>query len=149
MAQINQKLTVMLQALATLTDGIKLFDKYSNLFNTNPTEDNEKLFLGMRDSMIQRFEYCTDLFWKTIRVYLEDVEKIDLPINAPRVILREAVKARLLSEEEGEDCITMVESRNKTSHIYHIEVAQTIAHKIPEFYTLMKLIINRIQKNLI
>ena len=149
MERINQKLTVMLQALATLAKSITLFDEYKSLYDTTPSNKNEQLFLSMRDSMIQRFEYCTDLFWKIIRVYLEDVQKMDLPINAPRVILREAVKARFLSEEEGETCIHMVESRNKTSHIYHAEVAQDIAHMVPEFYTLIKLIIDRIQKNLI
>lgn len=149
MERINHKLNIMLQALTTLKKSIALFDKYSELFNVAPNNDNEELLLSMRDSMIQRFEYCTDLFWKVIRVYLEDVQKADLPINAPRAILREAIKARLLSEQEGDACIEMVESRNKTSHMYHVEVAQNIAHMVPEFYTLMKLIIDRIQKNLI
>jgi len=149
MERINHKLNVMLQALTTLAKSIALFDKYSELFNITPNNDNEELFLSTRDSMIQRFECCTDLFWKIIRIYLEDVQKADLPINAPRAILREAVNARLLSEQEGDACIDMVESKNKTSHIYHVEVAQNIAHMVPEFYTLMKLIIDRIQKNLI
>lgn len=149
MEKINQKLNVTLQALTTLKTSITLFDEYDNRFNTNSTEKNEVLFLAMRDSMIKRFAYCTDLFWKIIRVYLEDIEKMDLPINAPRVILREAVKARFLSEQEGETCIQMVESRNKTSHIYHAEVAQDIAHMVPKFYTLIKMIIDRMQKKLI
>jgi len=148
MERINHKLDVMLQALTTLAKSIALFNEYNELFNTTPSNKNEELLLSMRDSMIQRFEYCTDLFWKVIRVYLEDVQKADLPINAPRAILREAVKARLLSEQEAEESIHMVECRNKTSHIYHAEVAQDIAHMIPEFYALMKLIIDRIQKNL-
>ena len=149
MEKINHKLNIILEALTSLKTGISLFNEHSELFDTNPNEKNKQLFLSMRDSMIKRFAYCTDLFWKIIRFYLEDVEKVDLPINAPRVILREAVKAKLLSEEEGEACIHMVESRNKTSHIYHAEVAQNIAHMVPEFYTLMELIINRIEKNLI
>jgi nucleotidyltransferase substrate binding protein (TIGR01987 family) len=148
MEKISNKLSVMIQALTTLSESIQLFNEYSNLFDVTPNKKNEQLLLSMRDSMIQRFEYCTDLFWKVIRVYLEDVEKLDLPINTPRVILREAVKARLLSEQEGEDSINMVESRNKTSHIYHQEVAQDIAHKIPAFYILMKAILDRIQKNM-
>lgn len=149
MERINHKLDVILQALTTLEESIALFDEYSELFDTMPNKNNEMLFRSMRDSMIQRFEYCTDLFWKIIRIYLEDIQKADIPINAPRAILREAVTARLLSEQEGDACIDMVESRNKTSHIYHVEVAQNIAHMVPEFYTLMKLIIDRIQKNLI
>lgn len=148
MERINDKLDVMAQALKTLAKSVTSFNKYNKLFDTAPNTENEELLFSMRDSMIQRFEYCTDLFWKMIRVYLEDVEKLDLPVNAPRIILREAVKARLLSEQEGEDSVKMVENRNKTSHIYHVEIAEDIAHKIPKFYTLMNLIINRIQKNL-
>ena len=149
MGRVNHKLNVMLQALTTLAESITLFDEYRELFDTTPSKKNEQLLLSMRDSMILRFKYCTDLFWKVIRVYLEDVQKVDLPINAPRAILREAVKARLLSEHEGDACIHMVESRNKTSHIYHAKVAQDIAQMVPECYTLIKLIVDRIQKNLI
>src|SRR5438445_6077352 len=101
MEAINKKITIFLDALKSLEESIELFYECKDLFNKQPTEKHRRFFTGMRDSMIQRFEYCTDLFWKVVKVYLEDVEKMDLPVNSPRVILREAVTARILSEFEG------------------------------------------------
>ena len=145
MEKINEKISDFLKALKTLEEGIELFDKYENLFNKKSTDENEQLFKSMRDSLIQRFEYCTDFFWKLMKVYLVDIEKIDIQVNSPRAIVREAVEARLLSEEEGEQCMDMVESRNKTSHTYHEILAEEIAHEVPEYYELMKKIVEHIQ----
>jgi len=64
MEAITQKIKTFLEALATLEEGVKLFYEYNDLFDKEPTEKNEQLLRSMRDSMIQRFEYCTDLFWK-------------------------------------------------------------------------------------
>ena len=97
--------------------------------------------------MIRRFKFCTDLFWKTLKLYLEKTEKIDVSINSPRGIIREATKARVISEEEGDECMKMIECRNKTSHAYHELMAEEIAIQIPEFYDLMKIIAERIQGN--
>ncbi|HSC25311.1 MAG TPA: HI0074 family nucleotidyltransferase substrate-binding subunit [Candidatus Babeliales bacterium] len=144
MERINKKITLFLEALKTLEEGIALFYEYKIILDKQTTDKNEQLFTSMRDSMIQRFEYCTDLFWKLVKVYLEDVERIDLPVNSPRAILREAVKARILSEREGDECMDMVQSRNKTSHTYHQVMAEEIAHEIPQYYELMKKIIDRV-----
>lgn len=148
MGKIDQKLTTMSQALKTLEDSIKLFHEYEGIVTANPIHKNEQLFLGMRDSMIQRFKYCTDLLWKVIKVYLEGVEKIVLSTYSPRGVIREIVKVRTISESEGKESIAMIKNRNLTSHIYHEEIAENIAHNIPEFYRLMRAIIARIREKL-
>ena len=147
MEKINQKLTTMIEALGTLKESINLFDDYQTSYAQEPTKKNELLFKGLRDSMIQRFEYCTDLFWKVLKIYLQDVEKVELPTFAPRGIIREAVKAKTISEEEGEQSIDMVNSRNESSHIYHEEIAENIAQKVPGFYTLLSTVLDRVQKS--
>jgi len=148
MERIKNKIAVFLEALATLHEGISLFDKYEDIFSRKATLENEQLFKAMRDSAIQRFEYCADLFWKIVKIYLEDIEKIHLSINSPRAILREAVIARLLSELEGDECIDMVEARNKTSHTYQEVMAEEIVHEVPQYYELMKIITERVQGNI-
>ncbi len=144
MERISEKITDYLDALKTLQKGVELFYEYKKVFEIEPTEKNEYLFASMRDSMIQRFEYCTDLFWKVLKLYLEEVENIDVPINSPRVIIREAVTARILTESEGSEYMDMVKSRNMTSHIYREEIADAIAHEVPEYYEFMKKIIDRV-----
>jgi nucleotidyltransferase substrate binding protein (TIGR01987 family) len=142
MEKINEKILDFLKALKTLEEGIELFDKYENILNEKFTHENEQLLKSMRDSLIQRFEYCTDFFWKLAKVYQES-EGINLSINSPKFILREAVKVRILSE--ADECMDMVEARNKTSHTYHEILAEEIAHEIPGYYKLMKKIAERIQ----
>jgi nucleotidyltransferase substrate binding protein (TIGR01987 family) len=148
MEKINQKLAILEQALSTLDESIVTFNAYEKKFLNNPETENEKLAISMRDSMsmIQRFEYCTDLFWKVLKLYLEEVEKMEIEIPSARGVLRDATKIKIISENEGERCIEMVVNRNKTSHIYHHEMAEIIAHKVPEFYGLMQTIVDRLGK---
>ena len=95
--------------------------------------------------MIQRFEYCTDLLWKLLKIYLEDIEKVDLPTYSPRGIIRQAVSIKTISEEQGSLCMQMIENRNEKSHIYHAETAQEIAENVPTFYELMQNIVSKIK----
>lgn len=145
MERINEKIADYLDALETLQDSVELFYEYKKIFEKDSTEKNERLFASMRDSMIQRFEYCTDLLWKVIKVHMEEVEKLDVGINSPRAIVREAVIGRILTESEGVEYMNMVESRNRTSHIYREEIADAIAHQVPGYYVFMKKIIDKIQ----
>jgi nucleotidyltransferase substrate binding protein (TIGR01987 family) len=146
MEEIKEKLSVLLDAVKSLEKGIALFYKYEGIFNKQKSNESEELFEGMRDSMIQRFEYCVDIIWKIVKTYLESVEKIALTVNSPRAIVRESVKARIISEQEGEGFIAMIEARNKTSHAYHEVMADEIARKIPLFYPLIRTIAERMEQ---
>ena len=143
--KIIQKLTTLAQVLDTLQESIELYDKYKKKSEAEDTREYEQLFLGMRDSMIQRFEYCTDLFWKVFKLYLEDVEKVDLASTSPKGVVREAVRIRTITETEAAECIEMVMNRNQTSHIYHQELADIIAKRVPGFYKLMHILVVRLQ----
>lgn len=145
MATVTQRVAVFLAAFKTLEKSIKAFYEHQARYLANPTDQNEETFLGMRDSIIQRFEYCTDLLWKVLKDYLEQIEKADIAITSSRGIIREAVRIGLLSQAEGVECMRMVESRNRTSHIYHVEVAEDIASKVPNYYLLMQKIIDSVQ----
>ncbi len=149
MARINQKLDTMHNALISLDESIALFNRYEKLKEESSTKENEQLFLAMRDSMIQRFEYCTDLFWKLLKVYLEDVEKVTLPVFSPRGVIREAATVKIMSETEADACMEMIKNRNQTSHIYHEEVAESIAQKVSSFYKLMKQLVVSMQSKIV
>lgn len=143
MEKINQKIAALEDALKSLYKSVELFYEYQYVFTHEPLEKNKDLLMSMRDSMIQRFEYTTDLFWKAIKIYLEK-QGINTPIFSPRGILRDAIRARFLSEDEGKTCMEMVECRNKTSHTYHQLMAEEIAHEIPGYYELIKSIVDRL-----
>lgn len=91
-----------------------------------------------RDSIIQRFEFSVEIFWKYLRLYLEEHEKVSVKTNTPRAVIRTACQARILSEEQADVCIAMVASRNLTSHIYKEDIAEQLARDIPQYYELLK-----------
>lgn len=106
---------------------------------------HEDMVQAMEDSLIQRFEYSIDLLWKYIKEYLEFVHKIIPEVRSPKNIIRESVKIGLLSEDEGEKAIDMIESRNLTSHIYRKEIAIMLIAKMPEFLKLYQTIVGRLE----
>ncbi len=143
MKKIDQ-ITALENAIRSISESVELFYQYENLFTHESTEENKALFMSMRDSMIKRFKYTTDLLWKVIKNYLEK-QGVSILIPSPRGIIREAVRVKLLSETEGEACMEVVESRNKTSHTYHELTADEIAHEIPGYYELIKKLSDRIK----
>ena len=72
-----------------------------------------------REGVIQRFEYCFELAWKTAKDYLEH-GGIVLPEVTPRKVLKEAVAAGLIAD--GQVWIDMLSHRNLLSHTYDCEV---------------------------
>lgn len=101
-------------------------------------------YLATRDSAIQRFEYSIDTFWKFLKVYLQEYMKYDTESASPRTIIRDAVNANILSDQEYIQLMHCISSRNETSHTYNEELAQEIITQLPKFYTLMHTIISRI-----
>ena len=56
--------------------------------------NDEDLEESLRDSLIQRFEFCTDLFWKYLKKYLEIVVGNPPEANGPSPSLRLRARQR-------------------------------------------------------
>ena len=69
-----------------------------------------------KEGAIQRFEYCFELAWKTMKDYLEQGGLV-LSIVTPRQVLKEAFAAKLL--DDGQVWIDMLSHRNILSHTYN------------------------------
>jgi len=106
------------QALSSLEE---LVSKYS----ANQTD------VILRDALIQRFEYSTEAFWKYLKAYLQTEH--NLSANSPREVIRTGLFAKLYSEEISQELLQMLDDRNLTSHTYVEELAESIAHRIPEY----------------
>ncbi|MBD3231465.1 nucleotidyltransferase [Candidatus Dependentiae bacterium] len=140
MEKIKSKYENLSNALARLEEAVIDFEK----FNANIKDQYDvRLYRTFRDSMIQRFELCVDLFWKYLKIFLE--KKLQRPpeFHAPKSIIREACNSRLISEQDAEHILKMIEDRNMSSHIYKEEVADQISAKIPEYYKIMKSYIDK------
>lgn len=119
-------------------DGIVLMDKFTNKAANYKSalvrlhESIEKyensLDLVVRDGVIQRFEFTTELAWKTIREYLLTQQVTG--INTPRAVLTEAFTIDLIADEEG--WLQIMQDRNVTSHVYDEDDVHLIYNRIAQ-----------------
>ncbi len=77
------------------------------------------------DGTIQRFEFCIELFWKTLKRLLlfEGIET-----KTPRETLKQAYQIGWLNDETA--WLEMLKDRNLTSHIYDEVMAGEIFNHI-------------------
>jgi len=78
----------------------------------NSQEELEQI---AKEGMIQRFEFCMELSWKTIKDYMEYNNFVFQSVM-PSVVIREAYAAKLTTN--GEDWLNALDDRNKMSHMY-------------------------------
>lgn len=76
----------------------------------NQTEYNEL----ERQGLIQSFEYCYELAWKTLQDIIVDRGFID--VAGPRPVFQKAFELGLVSN--GHEWMQMLKSRNSTGHTY-------------------------------
>ena len=135
----------------TTSNALNHLKKVLNIIEINKTnlsfefikiEDKKQEYEILRESLIQRFEYCVDTLWKYLKLYFFMEKGIDQ--SHPKPIFRECFKANLATEKETEKLIEMVDSRNMTSHAYKELVAASIYKKIPSYYLLMNKIIKQV-----
>jgi nucleotidyltransferase substrate binding protein (TIGR01987 family) len=97
----------------------------------------------LRDSIIQRFEYSWDTFWKYLREYLELKEGLHFEVISPKSILRGALEVDLIKEEDFTLFNALLKDRNLTSHTYNKELAVAIANQVPAYYKGMLKVFNK------
>lgn len=83
-----------------------------------------------RDGVIQRFEFCTELAWKSTREYLLSEGYVD--INSPKTVMKQAYADNLIEDDEA--WLELLYSRNLTSHIYDDNTASDIFNNIKNKY---------------
>lgn len=81
----------------------------------------------IRDGLIQRFEFTFELAWKASKEYLID-QGFSNDLHFPKQVLRAAYENHMIDNEEA--WLKMLDSRNRTSHIYDDKVAAAIAKNI-------------------
>jgi nucleotidyltransferase substrate binding protein (TIGR01987 family) len=84
-----------------------------------------------KEGVIQRFEYCFELAWKTVKDYLENGGIIIAPVT-PRQVLKEAFAAKVLTD--GQVWIEMLDHRNLLSHTYDCAVFEQAVEALAARY---------------
>lgn len=135
MEPLKLKYAIATKALQSLAASLEKFAAHAEFppYSSLTSKEFEEL---LRDSVIKRFEYSVDTVWKYVKEYLRN--KFGVERNSPKPILRECLKNGLLSEEETELGLTMIDDRNETVHAYKGDVATTVSAAIPNYYKLLK-----------
>jgi len=89
-----------------------------------------------RDGAIQRFEYCFDLSWKTLKHYLERRGLMDL--NSPKSVFAAAYTEKIILEEAL--WATIIIKRNLSVHTYNQKLADSLFAELPLYYSAMYLL---------
>lgn len=116
MERIFHKKQQFEQALERLKESLILAD----------SSDNDII----RDGVIQRFEFTTELAWKACREILLDEGFVN--IDSPKAVMRQALSSGLITDGDG--WLELLQARNLTSHLYSQEQAQTIYLQIKQAY---------------
>ena len=85
---------------------------------------------SVRDGVIQRFEFCAELAWKTMREYLLDQGYTE--INSPKAVIRQAFAYGMIEDADG--WVRLLNDRNLTSHVYDEKTAEEIFGRIESIY---------------
>ena len=85
---------------------------------------------SVRDGSIQRFEFCTELAWKTMREYLLDQGYTE--INSPKAVVKQAFAFGIIRDQQA--WVDLLNDRNLTSHVYDEATAKAIFERIEGKY---------------
>ena len=112
----------------------EILDRYQ--INTNDT--------GIRDAVIQRFEFTYSIALKTLNKYL--MEYSFIPIKQPSFneMIRTANQLDLL-KSNLEKWTEFREMRNLTSHTYDEEVAEKVVRIVPDFYEEVSFLLQKLK----
>ena len=132
----------------------KLKIRFSKLDNTlqrlkesidvfKTTEEGSISYTFMRDSVIKRFEFTFDIFWKCIKVFLSEKHKIN--VASPRATFKESFIQNIITEEDLIICEKMIADRNNTVHGYNESMAEKIVRNSLSYYDAILQISKRIK----
>jgi nucleotidyltransferase substrate binding protein (TIGR01987 family) len=91
---------------------------------------------------IQKFEYCTELFWKHLRSSLL-AEGLDVP-NSPKAAIKAGLDRGVVLEGEYQAALDLIADRNTCSHVYRQAILPMIVARLPEHARLMQAITARL-----
>jgi len=102
----------------------------------------------VRDSCIQRFEYCFDISKKMLIRYLKSISDDPMEIDREKLsnIIRQAYTLGIVKHSWDEWDIYR-ENRNATSHGYDEQVAINIVEQLPQFYSEIVYLLENMKKS--
>ncbi len=109
---------------------IKAVTKLEKVIKQDKENKNYELDAVFQDSLIQRFKYCYEISWKTLKEYL--VYSGYETSTSPRNVLKSAYQNSIIDNEEV--WLNMISDRNVSSHEYNENEIEDSALRIKNSY---------------
>jgi nucleotidyltransferase substrate binding protein (TIGR01987 family) len=106
-----------------LPDFQRALDRFSEAMQLDPVDDVH------RAGCIQYFEFTFDLAWKSIQAVANHYGLE--PVKSPRVAFKTAFSQGWITEQEP--WLSMLEARNRMSHVYSAEDALGVYASLSDF----------------
>lgn len=126
---------------AVTKESLKSLDESLKLLHS---EQYPALKMQLRDSVIRRFRFTIDIYWRLLREYLENKHSITFGLVSPREVLEAALTVNVLKSSEFELFENMLQDRNLTSHTYNEFLAEEISGRIDTYYLQLKQFMERV-----
>jgi len=127
--KLTRKLNDLEAALSNFRDALTL----------EPALFPELVADNIKSGQIQKFEFTVELLWKTVQVFLLEVDGID--VVTPKSVAKEFVEAGYCEYEMYELFIQAINDRNQLSHIYRQEMAESIWLRLPDYVSVVEQIV--------
>lgn len=107
-------------------DAVKNFEESLTI---ELSEYPEKVVDVLKSGRVQKFEFCVELLWKTLKVFLWEISGIDS--KSPKLVIKDFFNLDLvLTVKEYETLYEMLDDRNRLSHIYNQAQFEAIYSRI-------------------
>ena len=138
MERIDLRKETLLKAYLTLAEAISILQEAQQ----SGSSCTKSHVLAFQDSVIKRFEFCSELTWKYLKDLLE--KRHGVIASSPKKVFVACKDLGVLSDEQLLVVLSIVDARNSTAHEYNELIAKNICQQIcTAYYPVMKVIIHK------
>jgi nucleotidyltransferase substrate binding protein (TIGR01987 family) len=99
-----------------------------------------------RDSTILRFALAAESTWKAAQKLLQEREALEF--SSPRMCVRACLQVGILSAEDGDRAMRLLEDRNLVVHVYKEALASELLERIPRHAEVLERWVNALRERL-
>ncbi len=113
---------------------------FENSLGIDISKLDDDILDSVKSGRAQKFEFCAELLWKTIKVFLNEIHGIDE--NSPKTVIKRFYSLGYVNAREYETLMEILFDRNKLNHIYNKQQFEEIYTKLiktlPVFQKVLK-----------
>jgi nucleotidyltransferase substrate binding protein (TIGR01987 family) len=115
----------------------KLFERDLSLFD-------EVINDALRNGQIHKFEYCSELMWKSVKMLLSINNNVTP--RSPRDSIKEFLNCGYINAETYETMTIMLDDRNRLSHMYKDDILDEVYARLQEYKTTMNKVLTILEE---